>query len=108
MNVDPKTNKGDIIASVYAKPGTFAEIARRFDNVSQYAVFSYVVPIIDKLADDGYLRKCKNGMVYARKKGIGPFRAIEKREECRQKDMGTLLRAGFDYDIVQNVLSYDV
>lgn len=70
MNVDPKTNKGDIIASVYASPGTFAEIARRFDNVSQYAVFSYVVPIIEKLADDGYLRKCKNGMVYARKKGI--------------------------------------
>lgn len=39
MNVDPKTNKGDIIASVYAKPGTFAEIVQRFGNVSQYAVF---------------------------------------------------------------------
>ncbi len=45
---------------------------------------------------------------FARKKGIGPFRAIEKREECRQKDMGTLLRAGFDYDTVQNILSYEV
>lgn len=70
MNVDPKTNKGDIIASVYAKPGTFEEIANRFDNVSQYAFFSYIVPFIVRLVHDGYLRKCKNGMVYARKKGI--------------------------------------
>ncbi len=70
MIIDPKYNKGDIIASVYAKPGTVMGIARRFDNISEFAFASYVLPIIKKLVDDGYLRECKNGMIYARKRGI--------------------------------------
>lgn len=43
----------------------------------------------------------------ARKKHIGPFRVDEEiRFENRQKDMGTLVRAGFNYDIVLQVLDY--
>lgn len=41
----------------------------------------------------------------AKKKRIGPYRAEEIRAEYRQKDMGTLIRAGFDYDTVLNVLN---
>ena len=42
----------------------------------------------------------------ARKKKIGPFREDEeKRNLNRQKDMGTLIRAGFDYETVCDVLS---
>jgi len=45
----------------------------------------------------------------AKKRKIGPFRANEKeRKENRQKDMGILLRAGFDYDVVCDVLELDV
>lgn len=41
----------------------------------------------------------------ARKKHIGPFRTDEEaRYEYRQKDMGTLVRAGFSYDVVTKVL----
>ena len=41
----------------------------------------------------------------ARKKRIGPFRESEEsRRTNRQKDMGTLIRAGFDYDVVCEVL----
>ena len=43
----------------------------------------------------------------ARRKKIGPYRAAELRREFRQKDMGTLVRAGFDYDIVCEVLDYE-
>lgn len=42
----------------------------------------------------------------AARKKIGPYRPAETRREFRQKDMGTLVRAGFDYDIVCEVLDY--
>ena len=44
----------------------------------------------------------------ANKKKIGPYRAAELRGEYCQKDMAALLRAGFDYDTVLEVLSYEV
>lgn len=42
----------------------------------------------------------------AQRKRIGPFRPDEQRKEFRQKDMGTLVRAGFDYDVVCDVLDH--
>lgn len=44
----------------------------------------------------------------AEKKKIGPYRTPETRREFRQKDMGTLVRAGFDYDVVTDVLNYEI
>ena len=44
----------------------------------------------------------------AARKKIGPYRSQEQRREFRQKDMGVLVRAGFDYDIVCDVLDYQV
>lgn len=41
----------------------------------------------------------------AKRKKIGPYRAAESRREFRQKDMATLVRAGFDYDVVCEVLN---
>lgn len=43
----------------------------------------------------------------AKKKKIGPYRPAESRREFRQKDMGILVRAGFDYDVVVEVLNYE-
>ena len=43
---------------------------------------------------------------FAKRKKIGPFRPEEQRKEFKQKDMGTLVRAGFDYDVVCEVLDY--
>lgn len=46
---------------------------------------------------------------FARKKKIGPFRPDEEsRRENRQKDMGALIRAGFEYDVVTKVLGEEV
>ncbi len=42
----------------------------------------------------------------AERRKIGPYRPPETRREFRQKDMGVLVRAGFDYDIVCEVLDY--
>ena len=45
---------------------------------------------------------------FARKKKIGGFREDEeKRKEMRQKDMGVLVRAGFEYDMVMRILDYN-
>ena len=42
---------------------------------------------------------------FAKKKKIGRFREDEeKRIANRQKDLGTLVRAGFDYDVAKEVL----
>ena len=43
----------------------------------------------------------------AKKKKIGPYCEDEKlRRERRNKDMGVLIRAGFDYDVVIRVLDF--
>ena len=45
---------------------------------------------------------------FAKKKQIGGFRKDEEnRREMRQKDMGTLVRAGFEYDMVMRILDYN-
>ena len=47
-------------------------------------------------------------MRLAKKKKIGPYRASENRREFRQKDMATLVRAGFDYETVMEVLNLEI
>lgn len=47
-------------------------------------------------------------MKLAKKKKIGPYRASENRCEFRQKDMATLVRAGFDYETVMEVLNLEI
>ena len=42
----------------------------------------------------------------AQRKKIGPYRTGENCRDFRQKDMATLVRAGFDYDVVCDVLNY--
>ena len=44
----------------------------------------------------------------AKRKKIGPYRDEDARREFRQKDMGVLVRAGFDYDTVCEVLNYTI
>ena len=42
---------------------------------------------------------------FVKKKKIGPFRDTEnKRQEFYQKDLGTLVRAGFNFDIAKDIL----
>lgn len=42
---------------------------------------------------------------FARKKKIGPFRkSWEEQNACRQKDLATMVRAGFDYEIAKKVI----
>ena len=43
-------------------------------------------------------------ITYARKRRLGPFRALADREQFRRKDLATLARQGFSFDIARKAL----
>ena len=64
--------------------------------------------IFSALLEDQEYDEFEAALKLAKKKHIGPFRKDEEaRFENRQKDMGTLVRAGFSYDVVQRVVGYE-
>ena len=64
--------------------------------------------ILSALLEDQEYDEFEAALKLAKKKHIGPFRKDEEaRFENRQKDMGTLVRAGFSYDVVQRVVGYE-
>ena len=62
--------------------------------------------IIEALENQEY-EPLQMALNLAKRKKIGPYRSPETRSEFRQKDMGTLIRAGFDYDVVCQILDYN-
>lgn len=64
--------------------------------------------MIDSLLEEQNFDEYESALRLAKKKRIGPFRSDEvSRSENRQKDMGTLVRAGFGYDVVQKIIDMD-
>lgn len=64
---------------------------------------------IRKLLEETEYSELDTALHFAKKKKIGRFRESEEaRQENRQKDLGTLVRAGFDYDVAKEVLEDDV
>lgn len=64
--------------------------------------------ILSALLEDQEYDEFEAALKLAKKKHIGPFRTDEEaRFENRQKDMGTLVRAGFSYDVVRRVVGYE-
>ena len=63
--------------------------------------------VIEQCFDEAEYDPRETALNFARKKKLGGFREdAEKRREMRQKDMGTMVRAGFDYDLVLTILDY--
>jgi len=61
--------------------------------------------IISRLFENTEYSELDTALNFAKKKKIGRFREDEeKRIANRQKDLGTLVRAGFDYDVAKEVL----
>ncbi len=60
---------------------------------------------IAELFENVEYSELETALNFARKKKIGRFRADEEaRIANRQKDLGTLVRAGFDFDVAKEVL----
>lgn len=64
--------------------------------------------LVNKILSEQEFCPFENALRLARKKHIGPYRTEEQRREYRQKDLGTLIRAGFDYDVAVEVLDYEI
>ena len=72
MEIDVKTNMGDIIASVDSLPGTFNDIVSRFnipEHLFETVKYGYIIPLIMRLINNGYLRECQNGKIRVTKEG---------------------------------------
>ena len=60
---------------------------------------------IDKIFDNTEYNEQDVALNFAKKKKIGRFREdLDKRKEFYQKDLATLVRAGFSFDIAKDVL----
>lgn len=44
---------------------------------------------------------------FARRRRLGPFRGASERADYREKDLGSLARAGFSYDTARSILDQD-
>ena len=63
---------------------------------------------IDEMLDDFGYHQQEMALKLAKRKKIGPFRPNEEaRKLNRQKDMAALIRAGFDYDVVAEIMGMD-
>lgn len=63
---------------------------------------------ISHLFDNTDYSELETALNFARKKKIGRFRPDEEsRIANRQKDLGTLVRAGFDFEIAKEILNID-
>ena len=82
------------------KPARYIQIKLKEKGISR--------EIVDSLLLEKSFSPLEMALKFAKKKSIGPFaKSEEQRKENRQKDLGKLVRAGFDYDIALKVLEMD-
>ena len=63
---------------------------------------------IDEMLDDFGYNPQEMALKLAKRKKIGPFRPNEEARKLNwQKDMAALIRAGFDYDVVSEIMGMD-
>ena len=63
---------------------------------------------IEEMLDDFGYNPQEMALKLAKRKKIGPFRPDEESHKLnRQKDMASLIRAGFDYDVVSEIMGAD-
>ena len=56
------------------------------------------------LCDEAREPELAAALVYARRRGLGPFRRQEERAIRRARDLAALSRRGFDYDLARRVV----
>ncbi len=65
--------------------------------------------IVNRFFDNSEYSEFETALNFARKKKIACFRADEStRKEMQQKDLATLIRAGFNYDVASEILNKEV
>ena len=60
--------------------------------------------VVNKILQSRNVDESEMALNFAAKKKIGPFRPEENRKQSSQKDLATLVRAGFSYDIAKEII----
>lgn len=82
------------------KPARYIKIKLREKGIGEN--------LANELLDEAEYDPVQMALNFARRKKIGPFRSdSEMRKTCRQKDLGTLVRAGFDYETAMSVIDVE-
>jgi len=80
------------------KPARYIKIKLQQKGISEY--------LIDDILSEQSFNPFEMALKLAKKKKIGPYRKDEElRKANRQKDMAMLVRAGFDYDVVCEIMN---
>ncbi|HEY6980719.1 regulatory protein RecX [Reyranella sp.] len=58
----------------------------------------------EELHTDPRQREWKAAAALARRRRLGPYRPEKERKEARARDLATMARAGFDYDLARKVI----
>ena len=61
--------------------------------------------MVGKILQNRNIDESEMALNFAAKKKIGPFRPDEEsRKQNRQKDLATIVRAGFPYDVAKDIV----
>lgn len=83
------------------KPARYIKIKLQQKGISEY--------LIDDILSEQSFNPFEMALKLAKKKKIGPYRKDEElRKANRQKDLATIVRAGFDYDVACEVISTNI
>lgn len=83
------------------KPARYIKIKLQQKGVSEY--------LIDDILSEQSFNPFEMALKLAKKKKIGPYRKDEElRKANRQKDLATIVRAGFDYDVACEVINANI
>ena len=59
---------------------------------------------LDQLVEENPAHELEAAITHARRRRLGPYRAAEKRDEFRDKDLASFARAGFGFSMAQKVV----
>ncbi len=83
------------------KPARYIKIKLQQKGISEY--------LIDDILSEQSFNPFEMALKLAKKKKIGPYRKDEElRKANRQKDLATIVRAGFDYDVACEVINANI
>ena len=83
------------------KPARYIKIKLQQKGISEY--------LIDDILSEQSFNPFEMALKLAKKKKIGPYRKDEElRKANRQKDLATIVRAGFDYDVACEVINTNI
>ena len=73
-------------------------------GIDQETLGQAMAGLEQELGSDAAAREWQAAVALARRRRLGPFRAVGDRADHRRRDLATMARAGFDYQLAKKVI----